>query len=104
MADTKACPSYDDVAQRHGGLPRRGRGAITVAAAQQAFRDAMALAARQSCPILELRAANSLARVLGAEDFQQKARDLLAPIYARFTEGFDKSDLLVTKALLTELN
>jgi len=62
------------------------------------------LAAQQSCPVLELRAANSLARVLGAEGSRQKARNLLAPIYARFTEGFDKSDLQVAEALLTGLN
>jgi class 3 adenylate cyclase len=74
------------------------------AAAQQAFGDAMALAARQSCPVLELRAANSLARILGAEGSHREARDLLAPIYARFTEGFGKSDLQIAEALLTELN
>ncbi len=75
-----------------------------VAAAKQAFQEGMTLAARQSCPILELRAANSLVRVLGAEGSRQEARDLLAPIYVRFTEGFDKSDLQAAKALLAELN
>jgi hypothetical protein len=76
----------------------------TVAAAEQAFREAMALAAQQSCPILELRAANSLARLLGDERRRHELVDLLAPLYAKFTEGFDKSDLLVTKALLAEVN
>jgi predicted ATPase len=75
-----------------------------VTAAQQAFREAMALAARQSCPILELRAANSLARLFGDERRRDELVDLLAPLYAKFTEGFDKSDLLVTKALLAEVN
>ena len=73
-------------------------------AAEQAFREAMASAARQSCLTLELRAANSLARCLGEDRRRVEARGVLAPLYARFTEGHDRSDLQMSKALLTELN
>jgi class 3 adenylate cyclase/predicted ATPase len=75
-----------------------------VAAAEQAFREAMTLAARQACPVLELRAANSLARLLGQERRGDEARGLLAPLYAGFGEGFDRPDLQTAKMLLTDLN
>jgi predicted ATPase len=74
------------------------------ARAEAAFRDAMALAARQSCQVLKLRAATSLARILGEDRRREEARDLLAPLYGAFTEGFDKMDLQAAKALLAELN
>jgi predicted ATPase len=74
------------------------------AAAEQAFRAAMALAVRQSCRVLELRAAASLARLLGDEHRRAEAHDLLAPVYAAFTEGFDKPDLQAARALLAQLN
>jgi hypothetical protein len=72
--------------------------------AEAAFRDAAALAARQSCRVLELRAATSLARLLGEDRRRDEARDLLAPLYGAFTEGFDKADLQAAKALLGELD
>jgi predicted ATPase len=50
----------------------------------------------------ELRAATSLARLL--RDRIGEARDLLAPIYERFTEGFGTADLQAAKQLLDELN
>jgi predicted ATPase len=74
------------------------------AAAEQAFRAAMALAVRQSCRVLELRAAASLARLLGDEHRRAEAHNLLAPVYAAFTEGFDKPDLQAARALLAQLN
>jgi predicted ATPase len=53
---------------------------------------------------VELRAAMSLARLLGDQGNRQKACDLLAPIYDWFTEGFDTRDLQTAKALLGELH
>jgi predicted ATPase len=74
------------------------------AEAEGMFREAMTLAARQRCRILELRSAMSLARLLAAEkNRRDEARDLLAPVYAAFTEGFSRPDLLAAKALLAEL-
>jgi predicted ATPase len=50
-----------------------------------------------------LRAAASLARVLARQGRREEARDLLAPVYGWFTEGFDTADLKEAKALLDAL-
>ena len=55
-----------------------------------------------SCP-LELRAATSLARLWTDLGNRTEARDLLAPVYGWFTEGFDTADLKDARALLDEL-
>ena len=52
----------------------------------------------------ELRAATDLARLSQAERQPQAVRQLIAPIYTCFTEGFDTADLMDTKALLDELS
>jgi predicted ATPase len=51
----------------------------------------------------ELRAATSLARLLRDQDRPADGMALLQPIYDRFTEGFDTSDLKAAKALLDAL-
>jgi predicted ATPase len=51
----------------------------------------------------ELRAATSLARLWGEQGRRAEARELLAPVYGWFTEGFDTADLKDAAALLTEL-
>ena len=51
----------------------------------------------------ELRAATSLARLWQCQGKQAEARELLAPVYDWFTEGFDTKDLRDAKALLEEL-
>jgi len=72
-------------------------------AAEDSFREALAVARRQSAKFWELRAATSLARLLRDQAKRDEARDLLAPIYGWFTEGFDTVDLKEAKALLDEL-
>jgi predicted ATPase/DNA-binding response OmpR family regulator/class 3 adenylate cyclase len=67
------------------------------------FRMALAVAREQGTRGFELRAATSLARLLGAQQRQAEARELLAPIYGWFTEGFDTPDLQEAKALLETL-
>jgi len=52
---------------------------------------------------LELRAAVSLARLWAGEGARQRAVDLLSPVYASFTEGFDRPDLQDARALLDAL-
>jgi predicted ATPase len=52
---------------------------------------------------LELRAATSLARLWRDQGRRAQARELLAPVYGWFTEGFDTADLKDAKALLDEL-
>jgi predicted ATPase len=56
------------------------------------------------CITVELRAAMSLARLWQQQGKRAEARDLLAPIYGWFTEGFDTADLQEAKALLEELS
>jgi tetratricopeptide (TPR) repeat protein len=67
------------------------------------FREAVALAQKMSAKAFELRAAMDLARMLEARGDRPAARDLLAPLYTSFTEGFDTPDLKEAKALLDEL-
>ena len=50
-----------------------------------------------------MRAAASLARLRRDQGRRVEARDLLAPVYGWFTEGFDTADLKEAKALLDEL-
>jgi class 3 adenylate cyclase/predicted ATPase len=64
---------------------------------------AIETARSQQAKSLELRAATSLARLWTEQGERQKARDLLAPVYGWFTEGFDTPDLKNAKALLDEL-
>jgi predicted ATPase len=72
--------------------------------AECAFREALALARRQSCRPLELRAAVSLARLLRDGEHSAEAREVLVPIYDAFTEGFSLPDLQNAKKLIAELN
>lgn len=71
--------------------------------AEQSFHQAIAVAKRQSAHFWELRAATSLARLWRDRGKCNEARDLLAPIYGWFTEGFDTPDLEEAKALLQQL-
>jgi predicted ATPase len=64
---------------------------------------ALAVARQQQAKSWELRAAMSLARLWRSQDKMQQARELLAPVYGWFTEGFDTRDLKEAKALLEEL-
>ncbi len=64
----------------------------------------MAAAGQQSFRAVQLRAGLSLARLLAESGRKAEARDLLAPIYATFTEGFQRPDLTAAKTLLAELN
>ena len=72
-------------------------------AAEGSFRDAIALAQRQGAKFFELRAALDLARHWRAQGKHDEARDLLAPVYRWFTEGFNTLDLKEAKALLDQL-
>jgi len=73
-------------------------------AAEELYRKALSIAAEQEAKMWELRAGVSLARLRRNQGRRTEARDLLAPIYDWFTEGFDTPDLKEAKALLDELN
>ncbi len=74
-----------------------------VAKAEAYFERAIAIARAQQAKSWELRAAMSLARLWRDQGKRDAARDLLAPVYNWFTEGFDTLDLKEAKALLDEL-
>jgi predicted ATPase len=71
--------------------------------AERHYRQAIAVAARQSAKLFQLRASTSLARLWRDQGKRAEARDLLNPIYSWFTEGFDAPDLKDAKSLLDEL-
>jgi hypothetical protein len=68
--------------------------------AEQCFHGAIEWSQRQSALSWELRAASSLARHWFKQGRIDPARRLLAPIYGRFTEGFDTSDLVTAREFL----
>jgi predicted ATPase len=67
------------------------------------FQKAVAVERQQSAKLWELRAALDLARLWCDQGKRTEARDLLAPVYNWFTEGFDTPVLQDAKALLDEL-
>jgi len=71
--------------------------------AEACFRTSLDIAREQQAKSLELRAATSLARLYQHQSRRPEARDLLAPVYDWFTEGFDTLDLKQAKALLHDL-
>jgi predicted ATPase len=93
------------------GVQGLGSGALTRdaglqtqdAEAEACFRQALDIAHHQQAKSLELRAAMSLSRLWQQHGKRAAARELLAPVYGWFTEGFDTADLQEAKALLDEL-
>lgn len=73
------------------------------AKAEACFERALAVAREQQAKSWELRAAISMARLWREQGKRDEAREILAPIYCWFTEGFDTLDLKQAKALLDEL-
>jgi predicted ATPase len=74
-----------------------------LAGAEASFHEAIAVAQRQSAKLFELRSAISMARLWRDQGKREEARELLAPVYGWFTEGFDTLDLKDAKVLLDEL-
>ena len=95
---------YEPEIVRLGGEILLAQSAANAAQAESVFRQAMALATEQSCRMLELRSAVSLARLLGSDGRKSEARDLLAPMYGAFTEGFGRPDLQTAKSVLAGLS
>jgi predicted ATPase len=85
----------------------RRRGELLIvqdrSAAEDSLLRALSIARQQSAKAWELRAAMSLARLWGDQNRRQEAIELLAPVYAWFTEGFDTPDLVEAKELLERL-
>jgi predicted ATPase len=77
---------------------------LDAAKAEGYFQRALTIARQQKAKSWELRAAMSLARLWRDQGKPQQARELLAPVYGWFTEGFDTRDLKEAKALLEQLS
>jgi len=86
---------------RHKGQLLSGQGHSQ--AAEELYQRALSVAREQEAKLWELRAAVSLVRLRRDQGRRAAARDLLAPVYGWFTEGFDTPDLKEAKALLDEL-
>jgi predicted ATPase len=86
---------------RHKGRMLLRQGHFEVA--EELYRKALRIAREQEAKLWELRAAVSLARLRRDQGRPAEARDLLAPVYGWFTEGFGTQDLSEAKGLLDEL-
>ena len=75
----------------------------SISAAERCFADALEVAREQGALSWELRAALSFARLRARRNRQDDARQLLAPVYERFTEGFETPDLRCASAMLQSL-
>jgi predicted ATPase len=91
-----------EIARLQGVLLLRQPGAPQ-AEAEAWLQRALDVARHQEAKSLELRAAISLSRLWQHQGKRDAARELLAPVYGWFTEGFDTADLQEAKALLEEV-
>jgi len=103
VADEREARVYEAETHRLKGELLLKQDGSNVADAQSCFQRSIEIARKQSAKSWELRATTSLARLLAKLGKRDKARTMLADIYAWFTEGFDTADLKDAKALLDEL-
>ncbi len=94
---------FEAEANRMAGEVARKSPEPDAAKAEAYFERALATARQQQAKSWELRTAMSMARLWRDQGKSQQARELLAPVYGWFTEGFDTLDLKEAKALLDEL-
>ena len=102
ISERSAEHSWDAELHRIGGEILLVKGAST-GEVEALFRQAIETSRRQEAKSLELRAARSLARLLIGQGASVEARDLLIPIYAWFTEGFETADLREARVVLADL-
>jgi predicted ATPase len=104
VADEREARVYEAETHRLKGELLLKQDDSNVAEAKNCFQRAIEIARKQSAKSWELRATTSLARLLAKQGKRDKARTMLADIYAWFTEGFDTADLKDAKALLDDLS
>jgi predicted ATPase len=85
-------------AQILAAMPQHGRDS-----AMSCLTEAIAVAKAQAALALELKSTTDLARLLAESGRRDQARDTLAVVYGRFTEGFETADLQTARLLLAEL-
>jgi predicted ATPase len=83
-----------------GEVLLQASGDRSILAADNCFHEALKVAREQGALFWELRAAMSLARLRMRQDRREEARQALAPVYDRFTEGFETADLRSARAML----
>lgn len=86
-----------------GNIKRQLGGAKAIDQAQACYQQALHIASGQGALLFELRAANALAQVWLEQGKRDPARNLLAPLFEQFTEGFDGADLTEARSLLEAL-
>ena len=91
---------YPELLRLKGELLLRDVSSPSVTAAEECFRVALDLARRQGALFWELRVALSLARLRVTQNRQGDVKAVLAPVYARFTEGFASADLHAARELI----
>jgi predicted ATPase len=102
MDITGECSTAAELHRLHGEVLWR-QAVPDAQAAEACLQQALTLARHQQAKSWELRAAMSLSRLWQHQGKRDEARELLAPVYDWFTEGFDTADLQEAKALLEEL-
>jgi class 3 adenylate cyclase/tetratricopeptide (TPR) repeat protein len=95
---------YDAEIIRLQGRCLLGEDKVEGETAEEHYKLALDVARKQGARSFEVRSATDLARLWRSQGTLQQARDLLAPVYGWFTEGFDTPDLKEAKALLDELH
>ena len=95
----RAAPRAWDPSRVGQLMPRQGH----TEAAEELYRKALSIAEEQEAKLWELRAVASLARLRLDQGRHAKARDLFAPIYGWFTQGFEPPNLREAKALFEAL-
>jgi adenylate cyclase len=96
-------PCYVPKILRRKGLVLLARDPGAHEAAEACFQRAITVAKEQGAKMHELQATTALCRVLLAKGQLAAARDILAPLYAWFTEGFDAPPLADARAVLDEI-
>ena len=94
---------FAELLRKNGELLLVRAAPTDVANAEECFRQALEWGRRQDALSWELRSATSLARLHHRQGGTPQARKVLAPVYRRFTEGFQTADLLAAKVLLDAL-
>jgi predicted ATPase len=92
-----------DLLRTKGELLIHRAGDQSISAAERCFSEAIEVAREQDALSWELRIALSFARLRVGQNRQDDARQLLAPVYSRFTEGFETPDLRSASAMLQSL-
>ena len=103
LADTRVDCWYETELHRIKGKLLLRQVVPDAPQAEACFQQALAVTRRLQAKSWELRAAMSLSRLWQRQGKRAEARELLAPIYGWFTEGFDTPDLQEAKALLGDL-